>query len=126
LGLLAVGIDGLEAAAAVLAAGNERGLGLGHELARPVEDVGDPRGRGYALVAREELLAGMDRIGDAADLDPALGDHDAELIAVGLDGKFGTVGADFALGSLDNEGRSVRLLGPRLDLDKDGAAKELG
>ncbi len=50
-----------------------------------------------------QALAGLDRLRDARDLDLALGDEDAGVVVVGLDGELRPERGDLASGSGDKE-----------------------
>ena len=86
LRFLAVGIDGDQGAAGVLAGGHQRRFGGGHQVARPVEQV---RGRGAAvcLSLGRELLAGADRLVQAIDGNPAASHHDICAVFRHADGE---------------------------------------
>ena len=91
----------------MFAAGYERRLGGGHQVARPLQRVRHALGRDDRRGARGDTLAGGDLLRDAVDGDFALRDDEAGAGGIRIDGEMGAGGAELAPGGLDDEARGI-------------------
>src|SRR5262249_52692569 len=123
LRFLPVRIDGDQGTAGASAAGDERRVGSGNQIARPFELRADARRRLRLLAARRQHLTGVQRFLHAFDLDLAANDHDCRVAIADYCQQSGPLRANRSLCRVENEvfvgaGRrgDVDVNVPRIDL----------